>query len=363
MKKIAILGSTGSIGRQTLDVIKSNKGLFSVSALVSYSDEKMLERQRRETGAKFAALVSKSGDKCLLDAVTGADIVVVATRGIIALDAVLLALSKGLTVALANKETLVCGGEIVKRCLSESSGKLITLDSEHSAIWQCIDGKDVNEIKRLMLTASGGAFFNFTDNELKSAKAMQALKHPTWHMGNKITIDSATMMNKGLEIIEASYLFDVPQDKIDVLVHPQSIVHSMVEFVDGSVMAQMACPDMCLPIQYALSYPNRLPSKIDKLDLTGKTLEFFEPDYNKFKCMLLCRQAYAMGGLYPTALNAANDVCVGAYLEDKIGFFDIPETIEKVLSSFSPQEDLTVAAIKKTDADVKKMTASIITRN
>lgn len=359
MKKVAVLGSTGSIGRQTLDVIASQCDSLEVSALVAYSDAETLAKQKIKYGAGYAALIAEKGADCLIDAVKGADTVVVATRGIIALDAVLFALKEGKTVALANKETLVCGGELVRSRLAGACGRLVTLDSEHSAIWQCLAGKDSAAVKRLILTASGGAFLNYTEEQLKTAKAREALKHPTWSMGNKITIDSATMMNKGLEIIEASYLFDVPQEKIDVLVHPQSVVHSLVEFVDGSVMAQMACPDMRLPIQYALTYPERLPSRVKPLDLVGARLEFYAPDCNKFKCISLCRQAFAMGGLYPTVLNAANDVCVDAYLKNKIGFFDIAEIIEKVLNCFSPRGEVSAETIKKTDAEVKKFTASL----
>lgn len=360
MKKVAILGSTGSIGRQTLDVIALNGDLFEATALVANSDKKTLYAQKEKFGAGYAALMAEDGVGCLCEAIKDADIIVVATRGIVALDAVLASIKQGKTVALANKETLVCGGEIVKDCLSSYGGKIVTLDSEHSAIWQCLEGNNKSEVKRLILTASGGAFAFWDESRLKTAKAQDALKHPTWSMGQKITIDSATMMNKGLEIIEASYLFDLPQDKIDVLIHPQSIVHSMVEFVDGSVMAQMACPDMRLPIQYALTYPNRRPSAVPSLDLVGKRLEFYAPDYNKFRCISLCRQAFAAGGLYPTALNAANDICVDAFIGGKISFTDIADTVEKALNSFVPRMELSVGAIKKTDAEVKKLTASLI---
>lgn len=360
IKKIALLGSTGSIGTQTLQVIKDNKNLYKVQSLVAFSNVEILSHQAKEFGAEYFATISNDGIECLEKAVDGVDLVVVATRGMVALKAVLKALEQGKTVALANKETLVCGGEIVKEYLNKYTGKIYTVDSEHSAIWQCLEGNKKSQVKRLVLTASGGAFRNFSIEQLKTAKAQDALKHPTWDMGSKITIDSATMMNKGLEIIEASYLFDIPQEKIDVVIHPQSIVHSMVEYEDGSVMAQMSNPDMRLPIQYALSYPDRITSNVSQLDLIGKKLEFYAPDYNKFKCMKLCRKAFEMGGLYPAVLNAANDVCVEEYLKDKISFFDIPDVIEKVLQSYQIKEQMTVDGLFAIDRKVKEYTKKLI---
>ncbi|MBE5748723.1 MAG: 1-deoxy-D-xylulose-5-phosphate reductoisomerase [Clostridiales bacterium] len=360
MKKIALLGSTGSIGTQTLQVIKDNKNLYKVQSLVAFSNVEILSSQAKEFGADYFATILNDGIACLEKAVDGADLVVVATRGMVALKAVLKALKQGKTVALANKETLVCGGEIVKEYLNKYSGKIYTVDSEHSAIWQCLEGNKKSHVKRIVLTASGGAFRNFSVEQLKTAKAQDALKHPTWDMGSKITIDSATMMNKGLEIIEASYLFDIPQEKIDVVIHPQSIVHSMVEYEDGSVMAQMSNPDMRLPIQYALSYPNRIKSNVSQLDLIGKKLEFYALDSNKFKCMQLCRKAFEMGGLYPAVLNAANDICVEEYLNDKIGFFDIPNVIEKVLQNYEINEQMTVDGLFTIDRKVKEYTKKLI---
>ena len=360
IKKIALLGSTGSIGTQTLQVIKDNKNLYKVQSLVAFSNTEILAQQAKEFDAQYFATIKNDGIECLEKAVDGADVVVVATRGMVALKAVLKAISQDKTVALANKETLVCGGKIVKQYLKKYGGKIHTVDSEHSAIWQCIDGNKHSQIKRLILTASGGAFKNFSYEQLESATASQALKHPTWDMGSKITIDSATMMNKGLEIIEASYLFDIPQENIDVVIHPQSIVHSMVEFCDGSVMAQMSNPDMRLPIQYALGYPDRHESKVSQLDLVGKTLEFFAPDDNKFKCMQLCRNAFKMGGLYPAVLNAANDICVEEYLNDKIGFFDIPKIIQNVLDTFVIEDELSVEGLFNVDKKVKDYTIKLI---
>lgn len=361
MKKIAILGSTGSIGTQTLQVVENNNSLFKIESLVAYSDEKKLRRQSEIYNVSKSYTILQDGNECLKRAIDGADIVVVATRGIIAIDAVLQALKNGQIVALANKETLVCGGELIKNCLAQFGGKLITLDSEHSAIWQCIEGNKHEQIKKLILTASGGAFKNYTAEQLKTAKALEALKHPTWNMGQKITIDSATMMNKGLEIIEASYLFDIPQERIEVLIHPQSIVHSMVEFCDGAVMAQMASPDMTLPIQYALTYPDRLPSKVLPLSLADKKLEFYQVNNNKFKCINLCRQAFSCGGYFPTVLNAANDICVESYLKNKIGFLDISKIIECVLNEFAvKKEDISLEGILSTDKLVKIYTENIV---
>ncbi len=360
MKKIAILGSTGSIGTQTLQVIKNNENLFQVKSLVAHSDKKKLNKQAEDFHPLNYFTIKDDGAKCLTSAIKDADIVVVATRGIIAIDAVLQAIKDGQTVALANKETLVCGGELVKYYLSRYKGKLITVDSEHSAIWQCLEGNKHSQIKKLILTASGGAFKNYTTEQLKTAKAEEALKHPTWSMGQKITIDSATMMNKGLEIIEASYLFDIPQEQIEVLIHPQSIVHSMVEFCDGAVMAQMSNPDMALPIQYALTYPDRLPSKVAPLSLADKKLEFYLPDYNKFKCINLCRQAFSRGGLYPAVLNAANDVCVEKYLKNKIGFLNIANIIERVLNEYKTESEISADGLLTTDKLVKIYTENII---
>lgn len=360
IKKIALLGSTGSIGTQTLQVIKDNKNLYKVQSLVAFSNAEILSQQAKEFGAEYFATIADDGIECLEKAVDGADLVVVATRGMVALKAVLKAIKEGKTVALANKETLVCGGEIVKEYLNKYSGKIYTVDSEHSAIWQCLEGNKKSQVKRLVLTASGGAFRNFTVEQLKGAKAKDALKHPTWDMGSKITIDSATMMNKGLEIIEASYLFDIPQEKIEVVIHPQSIVHSMVEYEDGSVIAQMSTPDMRLPIQYALSYPDRIKSNVSQLDLIGKKLEFYAPDDNKFKCMQLCRKAFEMGGLYPAVLNAANDVCIEEYLNDKISFFDIAKVVETVIENFKPADKMTVDGLFAVDKKVKEYTKKLI---
>lgn len=360
IKKIALLGSTGSIGTQTLQVIKDNKNLYKVQSLVAFSNVKILQQQAKEFGADYFATITNDGMECLERAVEGADVVVVATRGMVALRAVLKAISQNKIVALANKETLVCGGEIVRQYLKKYGGKIYTVDSEHSAIWQCLEGNKHNQIKRLVLTASGGAFKNLTQEQLKYAKAQDALKHPTWDMGSKITIDSATMMNKGLEVIEASYLFDIPQEQIDVVVHPQSIVHSMVEFVDGSVLAQMSNPDMRLPIQYALSYPDRIKSGVSQLDLIGKKLEFYSVDENKFRCISLCRKAFAKGGLYPAVLNAANDVCVQEYLNGKIGFFDVADIVEKVVDNYQIQDELSVDGLFAVDKKVKEYTTKLI---
>jgi len=360
MKKVSILGSTGSIGTQTLEVIKDNKNLYKVQSLVAFSNLEVLSAQAKEFCADYFATITRDGLDCLERAVEDADIVLVATRGMIALKAVLKGIKEGKTIALANKETLVCGGEIVKEYLKKYGGKIYTVDSEHSAIWQCLEGSKKENVKRLILTASGGAFRELSFEQLCSASAKDALKHPTWNMGAKITIDSATLMNKGLEIIEASYLFDIPQEKIDVIIHPQSIIHSMVEFCDGSVLAQMSNPDMKLPIQYALSYPERTESSVKQLDLVGKNLTFYKPDINKFRCIQLCRESFAKGGLYPAVLNAANDVCVEEYIKGKIGFFDITDVIQRVLDGYKPNGSLSVESLFETDKKVKEYTQKLI---
>ena len=301
-KKIAVLGSTGSVGTQTLDLIKLYPDLFEVKALVAYSNKTLLLEQQKQFNAEYVGIIDKSlygresgvcfGSECLENvAELDLDVILVATRGIAALRAVLKAIENGVDVALANKETLVCGGALVKEALVKSKSALLPVDSEHSAVWQCL-GK--GEVSRLVLTASGGPFFGFSAEKLKGVTPEMALKHPNWSMGSKITVDSATMMNKGLEIIEAHWLFDMPLKQIDVVVHPQSIVHSLVEYADGTMLAQMALPDMKYAIGYALS----------------------------------------LSPLMPTVLNAANDTAVGAFLQNRIGFTDICETVRKTLDYY-----------------------------
>lgn len=343
MIKVAVLGSTGSIGTQALKVLSSLKEEFKVHALTAHSNIELLVKQIKEFSPSFAGIINRSskcgehvnivcGEECLEQAVlSGVDKVIVATSGITALKAVLLAIENNIDVLLANKESLVCGGEIIAKALKNSRAKLLPVDSEHSAIFQCLQGQQ-GEIRKLLLTASGGAFRGYTYEELKNVTPEQALKHPNWKMGNKITIDSATLMNKGLEIIEAKWLFNVPIEKIEVLIHPQSVIHSAVEFVDGSVLAQLGMPDMCLPIQYALTYPNRKPCGSPKLDLlkTAK-LEFLPPDEKTFHCLKLAKAAGTKGGLMPTVLCSANDLCVEKFINGRLKFNEIAGITANVL--------------------------------
>lgn len=377
MIKVAILGSTGSIGTQALDVIRKHKTLFSVKALVCHSNVKLLMEQKKEFYPSFVGIINQNildqdiqdvhfGEECLEEAVKcGVDKVIVATSGITALKAVVTALENNIDVLIANKESLVCGGELIKKAQAKSKAKLIPVDSEHSAIFQCLQGENEKEIEKLILTASGGAFLGFTRSQLENVTAENALKHPKWTMGNKITIDSATLMNKGLEIIEAQLLFDMQLEKIQVVVHPQSIVHSAVEFVDGSILAQLSQPDMRLPIQYALGYPNRLPSDIKKLDFVSfSKLEFFEPDEKTFSCLTIAKHAAKKGGLYPAALCAANDVCVDAFLQGKLRFLDIANIVEDTIANFPlPAQEITLENIANVQFHAKSIAQKAIDKN
>ena len=324
---MSILGSTGSIGTQALDVARLRD--FSVRALTSNSNIDLLENQIREFKPEIAAVCDEKAARELKIKVADTSTVILSGQdgvceaanvdvdkvlnsivGIAGLKPTLAAIDAGNDIALANKETLVAGGELVKKKAAENNVSIYPVDSEHSAIFQSLQGSPGKKsVKRLILTASGGPFFGKTRDELKDVTVEQALKHPNWSMGAKITIDSATMMNKGLELIEAAWLFDMPADKIDILVHRQSIVHSMVEFVDNSVIAQLGVPDMRVPIQYALTYPDRYESPAAQLRLEDwKNLTFEEPDYNTFTCIDLCKQAITKGGIYPAAANAAKSV-------------------------------------------------------
>ncbi len=350
MKTISILGSTGSIGTQALDVARLRG--FKVEALTSNSNIDLLESQIREFKPKVAAVANEKAAKALKIKVADTETVVLGGTeaicevanikadkvlnslvGIAGLKPTLSAIEAGNDIALANKETLVAGGALVKKKAADKGVTIYPVDSEHSAIFQSIQGcVDHKSIKRLILTASGGPFFNRTRNDLKDVTVEQALKHPNWSMGAKITIDSATMMNKGLELIEAVWLFDMPADKIDILVHRQSIVHSMVEFVDNSVIAQLGMPDMRVPIQYALTYPDRFESPAAQLNLEDwKNLTFEKPDYDTFSCINLCREAINKGGVYPAAANAANEVANELFRLGKIKFLDIADMVSYVI--------------------------------
>jgi len=340
VKRIAILGSTGSIGQQALDVIRALPDELKVVALTGNKNLKLLEKQIREFQPKMFCSavkpdVSYSGKFLPAEEIAShpeVDLVIVATAGKAGLSPTLAALQAGKTIALADKEVLVMAGEIIVREASLHQAQILPIDSEHSAIWQCLQGEE-SKPQRLFLTASGGPFYHYSQSQLTKVTSEQALQHPVWKMGKKITIDSATLMNKGLEVIEAHWLFSCPFDSIEILIHPQSIVHSMVEFMDGSLKAQLSWPDMRLPIQYALSYPKRWPnSELPHLDWDKiKSLNFEPVDYDKFPCLKLAVEAGKSGGTYPAVLCAADEVAVDLFLSHRISFTDIAKIVQKTL--------------------------------
>lgn len=372
MKLITVVGSTGSIGRQTLEVVRNNPDKFKIKGLVANSDYETLVTQAREFAPDFIALTDRtaaakllvsgySGDilspgTALDECVTSdIDVVVVACSGINGLMPTLKAVEYGVDVALANKETLVVGGELVLSALSRSKSNLFPVDSEHSAILQCLNGNRRSDVSRVIITASGGAFRDYSYESLKNAKASDALLHPNWNMGKKITIDCATLMNKGLEIIEASFLFGVDVERVVPLIHRESIIHSMVEYNDGAVMAQLAAPSMILPIQYALTYPERWDTGLKKLDFAKiASLNFDEPDRERFPCLKIAEDVARSGGLLRTVMNAANDVAVDLYLKNKIGFYDIPKIIDGEISRFDNVYDFSLSDVISCDEDVKR---------
>jgi len=368
MKKyLTLLGSTGSIGTQTLDIIEHTD--YKVYALCAGKNVDLLAKQIKAYNPEYAVVADEDGAEKLLsltkgcstkilcgrDAIIetaskGVELVLSAIVGIAGLEPTLAAIEAGSDIALANKETLVTGGELVMERVAKNNTKLLPVDSEHSAIFQCIDGKDKNGLKKIILTASGGPFFNRTREQLQNVSVENALAHPNWSMGRKISIDSATMMNKGLEVIEAMHLFSMPADKIDIVIHPQSIIHSLVEWKDGSHIAQMGLPDMKIPIQYALTYPNRVYCGEEELSLPKVgNLTFFEPDYDTFKCLSAAIKAAKMGGLYPALVNGANEQTVDMFLNGKIGFLDIGELVYGALSLTVPEKITSVEQIREVD--------------
>lgn len=369
MKSIIILGSTGSIGTQALDIVRANPDKYTVTALAAGSNVSLLEKQAREFCPETVALFDSSAAADLklrlrdtnIKVLSGAegvcaatqktgDIVLNAIVGIAGLRPTLAAINAGKTIALANKETLVTGGEIVNRALKEKKVKLLPVDSEHSAIFQSLQGAPQGCLQKILLTASGGPFFGKTRDELQNVTVKEALNHPNWSMGAKITIDSATLMNKGLEVIEAVHLFGVSASQIEVTVHRQSILHSAVELCDGAVIAQLGTPDMKLPIQYAFTYPER-GECFERLDLfKSGTLTFDKPDTDTFKALPLCIEAINRGGLYPTAINGANEESVRLFLEGKIKFLQIAELNEKAMNMCENKTEFTVEDIFAADA-------------
>lgn len=374
MKTIAILGSTGSIGVQSLDV--AEKSGYSVDALTANKDFRKLEAQIRKFKPSYAALSDvaaaaelkirvKDTSTRIFSGVEGvemcaemsqADTVIDSIVGLAGLRPALKVLSSGKNLALANKEALVAGGRLVLDEAKKADKEILPVDSEHSAIFQCLQGKPSNKaLKKIILTASGGPFFGKTREELKNVTAADALKHPNWDMGAKITIDSASMFNKGLELIEAHFLFGVAPQDIDILVHRESIIHSMVQYDDNSVIAQLGLPDMRIPIQYALTYPERYPSPVDELDLAeiGR-LTFYKPDYEVFDCLSICREAIEKGGLYPAAVNSANEEANRLFREGKVGFLELGSLIRTAFSVAPEKTDYTVEDIYETDLLARK---------
>ena len=360
MKKVAILGCTGSIGTQTIDIVRCNSDKLKVHSLVAYSNFEKLSEQAREFNPKYCALIERDGEGCLIEAVQGADIVVVATRGIVALESVLYCLKHGIDVALANKEALVCAGELIMPLVGKA--QLYPVDSEHSAISQCLLGRDNATVNKILLTASGGPFWNFDKKSLCKVTAKQALAHPNWSMGAKITVDSATMMNKALEVIEASFLFGVKVSDIQIVVHRQSVVHSMVEFNDGSVIAQLATPDMRLPIQIALLGQGCY--QCQSLDFKKiLTLTFEQCSFDKFPCARLGYDIFRYSPLSRTVMNAANDVCVESFLQGKLSFDNIYNIILRTVEHFAvdmSQKVLSVETIKFYDKVAKQYAIALV---
>lgn len=373
MKSLIILGSTGSIGTQALDVCRRDG--YKVTALAAGSNIELLEKQAREFNPSLVAVFDEEKAKELkikladteikvLGGVEGVceaaqgkgDIVLNSIVGIAGLRPTLKAIEAGKTIALANKETLVTGGEIVNKLAREKGVKILPVDSEHSAIFQSLQGAPEGSLRKILLTASGGPFFGKQKKDLENVTVKEALNHPNWSMGAKITIDSATLMNKGLEVIEAVHLFGISADNIEVLVHRQSIVHSGVELSDGAVIAQLGTPDMKLPIQYALTYPERSNYAFEKLDLFKIcTLTFQKPDYETFRCLPLCIKAINEGGLAPTAVNGANEEAVRLFLEGKIKFLQIADLVEKALENLNNKKVFSLEDILETDKQAREL--------
>lgn len=385
MKSVSVLGSTGSIGQSTLSVIASLADRFSVSALAAGRDLEKLAQQAARFRPRLISIAEEKdipalkeelrragvepppeivcGQEGLVAAacLEGVDIVVSATVGAVGFLPTYKALLLGRRVCLANKEALVMAGELMTRAAREGGAELLPVDSEHNALHQCLRGEKIEEVKRIILTASGGPFRQATLAQMRAATVEQALAHPTWQMGAKITIDSATLMNKGFEVIEACWLFGFTADRVSVLVHPQSIVHSMIEMVDGSIIAQLGITDMRLMIQYALSYPERLPTKLPPLSLDKLSrLEFFEPDLERFPCLRLAYDAMREGGTMPAAMSAANEVAVAAFLDRRIGFMDIPRIIAQTMESHVTRPATSIEAVLEADGWARQYAQSLI---
>lgn len=372
MKKIAVLGCTGSIGQNTLNTVRHLKEELCIEALAAHSNIDLLEKQIEEFRPAIAcvfdknqALLLEKRKPCcpIVTGEEGLEIIasypsvhqtVVAITGTAALKPTIAAIKTCKAIALANKEILTSAGHYIMQLIQQYRVQLIPIDSEHSAIFQCLQGEDIAAVERIILTASGGPFLHSSTEQLKTISVDQTLKHPTWSMGSKITVDSSTLMNKGFEVIEAHYLFNIPLDKIQVVIHPQSIVHSLVEMRDGSLLAQMGEPSMLVPIQYALTYPKRLSSQLKPFDFTRHTkLEFLAPDIEKFSCLRLAYEAMQVGHTLPCYLNAANEVLVQRFLNREIAWYSIAEKLEKLMQRHQIRRDLSLDGILDTDKQAR----------
>ena len=381
MKLISILGSTGSIGTQALDIVKNNPSEFRVIGLSANSNIDLLKKQIDEFKPEAAAVMQEekadllkervdidvySGINGLIKIATlkNADTVINSLVGSVGVLPTIEAIKSKKNVALANKETLVAAGSIVMDEVKKNNVNLMPIDSEHSAIFQCLNGENIKEANKIIITCSGGAFKKFTKEQLEKATAEDALKHPTWDMGAKITIDSATLMNKGFEVIEAHWLYDMPYERIEVVIHPQSIIHSLVEFKDKSVMAQLGLPDMRIPIQYALAYPKRFETNLKNLDLAEiKELTFKKPDFELFPCLNYAYEAGKTGGTMPVVLNASNEVAVQYFLQDKIKFLDISRLIKKMMEEHNTIKNPDLDEVLDVDKRIKEKTKEIIEKS
>lgn len=382
MKHISLLGSTGSIGTQTLDVCRQHPDMFTVEALVAHRNIDLLEAQIKEFQPKVAGLVDPEAYKLLKARYSGptqiiggkealiagatlpeATMVITAIVGAAGIEPTVEAIKCKKTIGLANKETLVAGGPLITALATEHNVDILPIDSEHSAIFQCLQGQDRENVERLIITASGGPLRTWDAAKIPGATAAECLRHPTWNMGNKITIDSASLFNKGLEVIEAHWLFDFDFDHIGVVVHPQSIVHSMIQMKDGAILAQLGNPDMREPIQYAMTYPQRVPLHMEHLDFSKiLNLEFMPPRYDDFPALKLAFEVGAAGGFKPAVFNAANETAVYAFLDDTIRFGDIYKTVSAVLEAMGPEDDFTLDNLLAIDQWARHKATEIITK-
>ncbi len=384
MKRLAILGSTGSIGTQALDVVAAHPDLFEVEVLSAHSNAELLVKQAKKFNPNAVVVTDESkytevkealsslpikvfaGNEALKTVVQweSVDTVLAAIVGFAGLHSTLAAVEAGKRVALANKETLVVAGEIVMQRAAEKGAAIIPVDSEHSAIYQCLVGEKWDSIEKIILTASGGPFLGRKTNYLLNVKASHALQHPNWTMGAKITIDSATLMNKGLEMIEAKWLFGLDNEQIDVVIHPQSIIHSLVQFTDGSIKAQMGLPDMKLPIQYAIAYPGRIQNSFKRFDFRDYAkLTFEQPDYKTFRNLAIAKEAMYRGGNAPCVMNAANEVVVHAFLHNRISFIEMSDVIEQVIEKVSPVEHPALEDYEQSDKEARIYAAELVKKS